>query len=121
MNLYSPTQNAIVFHILSSKPKTDKYKASKLQSTLSSLTTTITDFASRQVSLQHLAGAFLKRVLTIFFKWGYDAIENFKLYLMHPVHFFLSVIYSDHIRYNGWKSVTTIFLKLLTCAALRRI
>ena len=66
MNLYSPTQNLIVFHVLSSKSKTDKYKASKLQSTLSSLTTTITDFASRQV--QHLAGAFLKRVLTIFFK-----------------------------------------------------
>jgi hypothetical protein len=34
-----------------------------LQSTLSSLTTTITDFASRKV--QHLAGAFLKRVLPI--------------------------------------------------------
>ena len=64
INLYSPTQNSIVFHVLSSKSKTDKYKASKLQSTLSSLTTTITDFASRQV--QHLAGAFLKRVLTIF-------------------------------------------------------
>ena len=64
MNLYSPTQNLIVFHVLSSKSKTDKYKASKLQSTLSSLTTTITDFASRQV--QHLAGPFLMRVLTIF-------------------------------------------------------
>ena len=63
-NLYSPTQNSIVFHVLSSKSKTDKYKASKLQSTLSSLTTTITYFASRQV--QHLAGAFLKRLLTIF-------------------------------------------------------
>ena len=63
INLYSPTQNLIVFHVLYSKSKTDKYKASKLQSTLSSLTTTITDFASRQV--QHLAGAFLKRVLTI--------------------------------------------------------
>ena len=64
INLYSPTQNLIVFHVLYSKSKTDKYKASKLQSTLSSLTTTITDFASRQV--QHLAGAFLKRLLTIF-------------------------------------------------------
>ena len=64
INLYSPTQNSIVFHVLSSKSKTDKYKASKLQSTLSSLTTTSTDFASRQV--QHLAGAFLKRLLTIF-------------------------------------------------------
>ena len=61
---YSPTQNLIVFHVLYSKSKTDKYKASKLQSTLSSLTTTSSDFASRQV--QHLAGAFLKRVLTVF-------------------------------------------------------
>ena len=64
INLYNPTHNSIVFHALPSKSKTDKYKASMLQSTLSSLTTTITDFASRQV--QHLAGAFLKRVLTIF-------------------------------------------------------
>ena len=64
INLYSPTQNSIVFHVLYSESKTDKYKASKLQSTLSSLTTTISDFASRQV--QHLAGAFLKRLLTIF-------------------------------------------------------
>jgi hypothetical protein len=64
INLYIPTQNSIVFHVLSSILKTDKYKASKLQSTLSSLTTTITDSASRQV--QHLAGAFLMRVLTIF-------------------------------------------------------
>ena len=65
INFYNPTHNSIVFHVLSSKSKTDKYKASKLQSTLlvSSLTTTITDFASRQV--QHLAGAFLKRVFTI--------------------------------------------------------
>ena len=61
--LYHPTQNLILFHVLYSESKTDKYKASKLQSTLSSLTTTITDFASRQV--QHLAGALLKRVLTI--------------------------------------------------------
>ena len=64
INLYNPTQNVIVFHVLYSKSKTDKYKASKLQSTLSSLTTTITGFASRQV--HHLAGAFLKRVLTVF-------------------------------------------------------
>ncbi len=99
INLYSPTQNSIVFHALSSKSKTDNYKTTKLQSTLSSLTTTITDFASRQV--QHLAGAFLKRVLIIFYKCGYDAIENFKLYLMHYVHIFLSVIYPDDIRYNG--------------------
>ena len=63
---YSPTQNSIVFHVIYSKSKTDKYKASKFQSTLSSLTTTITDFASRQV--RHLAGVFLKRVLTIFLK-----------------------------------------------------
>ncbi len=63
INLYSPTQNSIVFHVIYSKSKTDKYKASKLQSTLSSLRTTITDFATRQV--HHLAGAFLKRVLTI--------------------------------------------------------
>ncbi len=96
INLYSPTQNSIVFPALSSKSKTNKYKATKLQSTLSSLTTTITDFASRQV--QHLGGAFLKRVLIIFYKCGYDAIENFKLYLMHPVHFFLSVIHPDDIR-----------------------
>ncbi len=64
INLYSPTQNSIVFHALSSKFKTHKYKASKLQSILSSLTTTITDFASPKV--HHMAGAFLKRVLTIF-------------------------------------------------------
>ena len=42
INLYSPTQNSIVCHVLYSKSKTDEYKASKLQSTLSSLTT---DFA----------------------------------------------------------------------------
>ncbi len=46
INLYSPTQNSIVFYALYSKSKTDNYKASKLQSTLNSLTTTITDFAS---------------------------------------------------------------------------
>jgi hypothetical protein len=65
IHLYSPTQNLIVFHALYSESKTDKYKPSKLQSTCSSLTTTITitDFASRQV--QHLAGALLKRVFTI--------------------------------------------------------
>ncbi len=63
INLYSPTQNSIVFHALYSKSKTHKYKASKLQSTLSSLITTITDFASPKVL--HLAGAILKRVLTI--------------------------------------------------------
>ena len=99
INLYNPTQISIVFHVLYSESKTDKYKASKLQSTLSSLTSTSSDFASRQV--QHLAGAFLKRVLIILYKWGYDAIENFKLYVMHPVHLFLSVIYPDDIRYNG--------------------
>jgi hypothetical protein len=66
INLHSPTQNLIVFHALYSDSKTDKYKLSKLQSTCSSLTTTITDFASRQV--KHLAGAFLKRVLTIISK-----------------------------------------------------
>ena len=63
INLCSPTQNLIVFHVLYSKPQTDKYKASKLQSTLTSLTTTITYFASPQVL--HLAGAILNRVLTI--------------------------------------------------------
>ncbi len=63
INLYSPTQNLIVFHVLYSKSKTDKYKASKLQSTLTSLTPTIPLFARRQV--QHLAGAFLTQVLTI--------------------------------------------------------
>ena len=61
--LYNHTQNSIVFHVLYSKSKTDTYKASKLQSTLSSLNTTITDVASPQV--HHMAGAFLKRVLTI--------------------------------------------------------
>ena len=61
--LYSPTQISIVFRVLYSESKTDKYIPSKLQSTLSSLTTTFNDFASRQG--QHLAGAFLKRVLTI--------------------------------------------------------
>ena len=65
IHLCSPMQNVIVFHVLYSKSKTDKYKGSKLQSTLSSLITTITitDFASSQV--QYLAGEFLKRVLTI--------------------------------------------------------
>jgi hypothetical protein len=63
INLYNPTQNSIVFHALYSKSKTDKYKASKLQSTLSSPTTTITGLATGQV--QHLVGAFLKRVFTI--------------------------------------------------------
>ena len=63
---FSPSQNLIVFHVLYSESKTGKYKASKLQSTLSSLTTTITDSASLQV--QHLAGPFLMRVLTIFKK-----------------------------------------------------
>ena len=61
--LNDPTQNSIVFCALYSESKTDKYIPSKLQSTLSLLTTTITDFASRQG--QHLAGAFLKRVLSI--------------------------------------------------------
>ena len=56
-------QNLIVFHVLYSKSKTDKYKGSKLQSTLSSLITTLSDCASTQV--QYLAGEFLKRVLTI--------------------------------------------------------
>ena len=60
---YSPTQNLIVFHVLYSESKTDKYKASKLQSTLSSLITTFSDYASSQV--EYLAGELLKRVLTI--------------------------------------------------------
>ena len=63
INLCSPTQNLIVFHVLYSKSKTDKYKGSKLQSTLSSLITTFSDYASSQV--QYLAGELLKRVLTI--------------------------------------------------------
>ena len=63
ISLNNPTQNSIVFCALYSESKTDKYIPSKLQSTLSLLTTTITDFASRQG--QHLAGAFLKRVLSI--------------------------------------------------------
>jgi hypothetical protein len=67
LDWYRPTQNLIVFQVIYSKSKTDKYKGCKLQSTLSSLTTTstftFTDFASRQV--QYLAGEFLKRVLTI--------------------------------------------------------
>ena len=62
-HLYSPTQNLIVFHVLYSESKSDKYNPSKFQSTLSSLTPTTSDFAHRQV--QHLAGAFLMRVLTI--------------------------------------------------------
>ena len=65
---FSPTQNLIVFHVLYSESKTGKYKASKLQSTLSSLTTTITDFASRKVL--HLAGAFLKRFFDYYLKVG---------------------------------------------------
>ncbi len=48
VHLYSPTQNLIFFHALYSDSKTDKYKHSKLQSTCSSLTTTITDFARRR-------------------------------------------------------------------------
>ena len=85
--LNSPTQNSIVFCALYSESKTDKYIPSKLQSTLSSLTTTIYDFASRQG--QHLAGAFLKRLLTIIDKWQLHEIENKKLYLIHFVQFFL--------------------------------
>ncbi len=63
IHLHNPTQNLIVFDVLYSDSKTDKYKPSKLQATCTSLTTTITDFARRQVL--HLAGAFLRRVLTI--------------------------------------------------------
>jgi hypothetical protein len=63
IHLYSPTQNSILFHALYLESKSDKYIPFKLQSTLSSLTRTISDFARRQV--QHLAGAFLTRVLTI--------------------------------------------------------
>jgi hypothetical protein len=63
IHFYSPTQNSIVFRPLYSDSKSDKYKPSKLQSTLTSLTTTIPDFASRQV--QHLAGPFLMRVFTL--------------------------------------------------------
>jgi hypothetical protein len=55
INLYSPTQNSIVFHALYSKSKTDKYKASKLQPTLSSPTTSITDYAICNRQVQHLA------------------------------------------------------------------
>ncbi len=44
----------------------------------------------------YFAEAALWRVSIIFYKWGYDAIENFKLYLMHPVNLFF-------IRYiSGW-------------------
>ncbi len=63
IQLYNPTQNLILLHVLYSESKSDKYKHSKLHSTLSSLTPTISDFAHRQV--QHIAGAFLTRVLTI--------------------------------------------------------
>ncbi len=84
--LYNPTQISIVFRVLYSESKTDKYIPSKLQSTLSSLTTTIYDFASRQG--QHLAGAFLKRLLTIIEKWQLHEIENLKLYLIHFANFF---------------------------------
>jgi hypothetical protein len=48
INLYSPTHNSIVFHALYSESESDKYIPSKLQSTLSSVTTTITDFARRR-------------------------------------------------------------------------
>ena len=63
IHLFDPSQILIVFHVLYSEFKSDKYNPSKFQSTLSSLTPTISDFAHRQV--QHLAGAFLMRVLTI--------------------------------------------------------
>jgi hypothetical protein len=63
IQMYNPTQNLILFHVLYSESKSDKYNPSKLHSSLSSLTPTISDFAHRQV--QHLAGAFLTRVLTI--------------------------------------------------------
>ena len=48
INLYSPTHDSIVFHALYSESKSDKYITSKLQSTLSSLTTTISDCARRR-------------------------------------------------------------------------
>ncbi len=63
LQLYSPTQNLILFHVVYSEFISVKYNPSKLQSTLSSLTPTFSDLAHRQV--QHLAGAFLTRVLTI--------------------------------------------------------
>ncbi len=60
-NFYNPTQNSIVFHVLYSKSKTDKYKASKLQSTLSSLTR-----HSRDNGKGYMADAALNRVFTCF-------------------------------------------------------
>jgi hypothetical protein len=72
IHLYSPTHNLIVFHALyvlvfRIQNQNGKYMGSKLQSTLSSLITTFTDFAARQE--QDLAGEFLKRLLTIIKKW----------------------------------------------------
>ena len=68
IQLYNPTQKLILFHVLYSESKSDKYNPSKLHSTLSSLITTFSDSATSQV--QYLAGEFLMRVLTIIQKWG---------------------------------------------------
>ncbi len=48
-----------------------------------------------------MAEAALNRDLTCFWMSRYQGKENFKLYMMHPFNFFLSVIYPDDIRYNG--------------------
>ena len=43
----------------------------------------------------------MNRVLIGFGMSRYQGKENFKLYLLHPFYFFLSVINPDPIRYNG--------------------
>jgi hypothetical protein len=68
INLYSPTQNSIVFHVLyifkiQNGQIYGLQVAVNTKLTQNYYTITITDFATRQV--QHLAGGFLKRVLTI--------------------------------------------------------
>ena len=54
-----------------------------------------------------MANAALNRVFTCFGMSRYQGKENFKLYLLHPFYFFLSVINPDPIRYNGQISVIT--------------
>jgi hypothetical protein len=61
-----------------------------------------------------MANAALNRVLTRFGSFEYQGKENFKLYVLHPVNFFLSVMYirilsviTVKIRYNGRKLVIT--------------
>ncbi len=56
-SLHSPTQNLIVFRALYSESKTDKYKPSKLQSTLTLLTVDKSESQSEGVEERREASA----------------------------------------------------------------